>query len=48
MRNVFRMTLQNEAQRVEDFLYCLVEFRLGGVLRFYLCHYFSDVGAPVS
>ena len=32
-RDVFRMSLQHEAQRVDHFLYGLVKFRLGRVLR---------------
>ena len=44
-RDVFRMPLQHQAQRVEHFLYCLVEFRLGGVLGLHQGHNIVDVVA---
>src|SRR5208283_5709211 len=37
-RDVFRMSLENEAQRVEHFLYRLVKFWLGGILRLHQGH----------
>src|SRR5208283_5104069 len=46
-RNVFRMSLENEAQRVEHFLYRLVKFRLSGVLRFHQGHHVVGVVARV-
>ena len=42
-RLVFWMLRQHEAQRLEHFLDCLVEFGFSGVLRFYLVHYFFNV-----
>ena len=44
-RDVFRMSLQHEAQRVEHFLDCLVKFRLSGVLRLHQGHDIVDVVA---
>src|SRR5207244_6785025 len=37
------MLRQHEAQRLEHFLDCLVEFGFSGVFRFYLVHYFLNV-----
>jgi hypothetical protein len=45
VRNVFGMPLQHEAERVEDFLYGLMEFGLGWILRLDRGHYFLDVVA---
>src|SRR5690348_5421112 len=43
-RDIFRMPLKNQTQRIEYFVHGLVKFGLGGVLGLYQRHDFVDVG----